>query len=126
MSTGTGDIVRFALRRLTRENFSAGRAIAQRPEFLAKRSSTQRQHNLAICNWKLSDLPAWLTPDVYLKRIQPALASIATSRISSSLRVSEPYASDIRAGRRRPHPRHWQTLATLAGVSPDGRKDLGK
>jgi hypothetical protein len=30
-----------------------------------------------------------------------------------------PYASDIRAGRRRPHPRHWLSLARLAGVSSD-------
>jgi hypothetical protein len=26
----------------------------------------------------------------------------------------EPYAADIRAGRRRPHPRHWEALAKLA------------
>jgi hypothetical protein len=31
--------------------------------------------------------------------------------------VSESYAADIRAGRRLPHPRHWEALAKLAGVS---------
>jgi hypothetical protein len=31
--------------------------------------------------------------------------------------VSLPYASDIRAGRRRPHPRHWLSLAQLVSVS---------
>ena len=100
----------------TRENFSTGRAIAQRPEFLTKRAATQRQHKLAICDWKPSDLPAWLTPDIYAKRIQPALARIATARISLSLGVSEPYAADIRKGRRRPHPRHWLALVELVGV----------
>jgi hypothetical protein len=33
-----------------------------------------------------------------------------------------PYAAEIRAGRRRPHPRHWEALAKLAGVSPDVQK----
>lgn len=28
-----------------------------------------------------------------------------------------PYAADIRAGRRRPHPRHWLALAELAGIA---------
>ena len=68
----------------TRENFSAGRAVAQQPESLAKRSSTQRQHKLAIRNWKAASLPAWMTPEVYQEQIQPALTSVATSRICSS------------------------------------------
>jgi len=33
--------------------------------------------------------------------------------------VSEPYSSDIQAGKRMPHPRHWQALAKLAGVLAD-------
>jgi CRISPR-associated endonuclease Cas1 len=102
----------------TRENFSAGRAVAQQPESLAKRSSTQRQHKLAIRNWKAASLPAWMTPEVYQEQVQPALAGVAKSRIAATLGVSEPYASDIRAGRRRPHLRHWQALAQLVGVSP--------
>jgi hypothetical protein len=31
------------------------------------------------------------------------------------MQVSEPYAAFVRSGRRRPRPRHWQTLAGLAG-----------
>ena len=31
--------------------------------------------------------------------------------------VSLPYAADIRAGRRLPHPRHWIKLAQLAGIT---------
>jgi CRISPR-associated endonuclease Cas1 len=101
----------------TNENFDAGRKRAQQPESLAKRSTTQRQHWQAIQTWKPSDLPAWLTRDVYVKQIQPALASVAKSRIRSALGVSEPYSSDIQAGKRIPHARHWQALAELVGVS---------
>jgi hypothetical protein len=44
---------------------------------------------------------------------------ITVSTISTALGISEPYATDIRAGKRKPHPRHWLTLARLVGVSPD-------
>jgi hypothetical protein len=104
---------------VTLENFDAGRKTAQRPEFLAKRSATQRQHKQAIQNWKPSDLPDWLTREVYVKQIQPALASVAKSRIRLTMGVSEPYSSDIQAAKRIPHPRHWQALAELVGVSAD-------
>ena len=100
-----------------REGFDVGRKAAQRPESLAKRSATQRMHKQAIQNWKPSDLPSWLTRDVYIERVQPALASIAKSRIRSALGVSEPYSSAIQAGKCIPHPRHWQALAELVGVS---------
>jgi CRISPR-associated endonuclease Cas1 len=102
---------------VTRENFDVGRKAAQRPEFLAKRSDTQRMHKQAIQNWKPGDLPAWLTRDVYVKQVQPALASVTKSKVRSALGVSDPYSSDIRSGKRVPHPRHWQALATLVGVS---------
>ena len=98
------------------ENFDLGRRTAQRPEFLAKRAATQRIHKQAIRNWKPSDLPAWLTRDVYIERVQPALASVAKSRIRSALGVSEPYSSAIQAGKHVPHPRHWEVLADLVGL----------
>lgn len=107
----------------TRENFDVGRKAAQRSDSLAKRAATQRMHKQAIQNWKASDLPSWLTRDVYVKRVQPALAHVAKSAIRSTLRVSEPYSSAIHAGQRVPHPRHWQALAQLVGLSfPDGDK----
>ncbi len=106
-------------KRATRKNFRVGRHIGQQPQHLAKRASTMRTHRRAIQDWEPSDLPAWLTRDVYVERVQPALASVAKSRIRSALGVSEPYSSDIQAGKRIPHPRHWQALAQLVGVSAD-------
>ena len=105
----------------SREHFDAGRKTAQKPEFLAKRSATQRRHKQAIQNWNASNLPAWLTRDVYVRRVQPALAGVAKARIRSALRVSEPYSSDIQAGKRIPHPRHWRALAQLVQISTDSQ-----
>lgn len=104
-------------KQVTDANFRAGRQSAQQPEYLAKRASTMRRHKQAIRNWNPWDLPASLTRDVYIKQIQPALASLAKVQIRSALGVSEPYSSDIRAGKRIPHPRYWQALAQLVGVS---------
>jgi ribosome-binding protein aMBF1 (putative translation factor) len=101
----------------TRENFHVGRKRAQQSDSLAKRSATQRRHRQAIHSWKPSDLPGWLTRDVYVKQVRPALAGVTKSRIRLALGVSEPYSSDLQAGRRIPHARHWQPLAQLAGVS---------
>jgi len=100
----------------TGQNFDAGRKSAQQPESLAKRSATQRLHQQAIQNWKDSHLPTWLTREVYLKEVQPVLANVAKSRIRAELGVSEPYSSDISAGKRIPHQRHWVVLARIAGV----------
>jgi len=41
-------------------------------------------------------------------------------KVSLSQLLSRWYVGRIRAGRRRPHPRHWQALAKLAGVSANG------
>jgi CRISPR-associated endonuclease Cas1 len=103
----------------TRVNFRAGRKHAQQPEYRAKRAATMRTHKRAIQGWKPSDLPAWLTRDAYVNRVQPALAGTAKSQLRSLLGVSEPYSSDIQAGRRIPHPRHWGALAKLVRLTPE-------
>jgi hypothetical protein len=103
----------------TRENFDAGRKSAQQPEFLAKRASTMQRHKQAIQNWNPSDLSAWLTEECYAREIRPRLRKLKVREIAQTLLVSQPYAAFIRAGRRRPHPRHWQALAQLSGVSQD-------
>ncbi len=93
-----------------------GRVAAQRPESQAKHAETQRRHQAAKREWLSSPKPDWPTETTYVDKIQPALATVAISRLASTLNVSESYAADIRAGRHRPHPRHWQALAGLAGV----------
>jgi hypothetical protein len=42
---------------------------------------------------------------------------LSIAALSSTLGVSESYAADIRAGRHRPHPRHWVAMARLV-ISP--------
>jgi hypothetical protein len=99
-----------------REVAKHGRLAAQTPKAQAKRLATRRRNARAEAAWKPSDQPAWLTERIYVERIEPKLASIRGDRLAKALQVSKPYAADIRAGRRRPHPRHWTKLAALVEV----------
>jgi hypothetical protein len=94
-----------------------GRVAAQNPQAKAHRRETKRRHDLARRGWSPSAHPAWLTGETYANQIQPRLARATLSRIASAIGVSIPYASDIRRGRRLPHPRHWEALAGLVGVT---------
>ncbi|MHB8486652.1 MAG: CRISPR-associated endonuclease Cas1 [Candidatus Acidiferrales bacterium] len=105
------------------EAAKSGRMAAQTPKAEALRSETARRQMAAKLAWNPSDLPAWLTEEVYHEKIQPKLATVTVSAIASALGVSKPYATDIRAGKRVPHPRHWLTLVKLVrGYHPLIRK----
>jgi CRISPR-associated endonuclease Cas1 len=94
-----------------------GRRLAHTPAAKARRSDTQRRHGAAKKDWSLSSLPAWLTKETFQQRIQPLLSKSTHAVISTTLGVSLYYAMDIRRGRRCPHPRHWEALARLGGIS---------
>jgi ribosomal protein L32 len=95
-----------------------GRVAAQSPESRRKHSETQRRHEAAKRAWRSSPKADWPDENTYVRQIQPRLAAVTISALASALVVSAPYAADIRAGRHRPHPRHWLALAELAGVVP--------
>jgi len=101
----------------SQKEFNKGRLVAQSPESRAQRSATQKAHIIANREWKPSKELAWLDRKTYVGKIQPRLTSVAVPVLQSVLGVSEPYAAFIRAGTRVPHPRHWQTLAQLVGIS---------
>jgi CRISPR-associated endonuclease Cas1 len=98
-----------------------GRMTAHAAGPRARLAETRRRHATAIRAWKPSSLPAWLTEEVYSNKIQPLLKDIANPAIMSTLGVSVTYAVAIRAGRCKPHPRHWEALAELVGSSPVSR-----
>jgi CRISPR-associated endonuclease Cas1 len=94
-----------------------GRLASKSAQSRARVAATQHRQQTAQRNWQPSSQPAWLTEEAYAKQIQPLLRNISLSQIASAIGVSILYASDIRRGRRRPHPRHWRTLAELVGVT---------
>ena len=94
-----------------------GRIVTLGADAQRKRSETQKRHEAAKWEWRNSSKAGSVSNEIYDTEIQPRLTSITIAEIASTLGVSEPYAAGIRSGRRRPHPRHWQILANLAGIS---------
>lgn len=94
-----------------------GRIAAHTPEAGTRRTKTRLRHAAAIKAWDPTALPGWLTEQAYREKIQPRLKSLTVPAVMRALGISQPYATDIRAGKRRPHPRHWHSLAELLGVS---------
>ena len=95
---------------------TTGRIVAQSAPARARRLETKRRHDLGRSNWSKLQHPSWLTSELYSTRIQPRLSEATLSEIASAIEVSIPYASDIRKGRRQPHPRHWLKLSNLVGI----------
>jgi CRISPR-associated endonuclease Cas1 len=94
-----------------------GRVVARSSEARAKHARSARTRALACHHWDSSTQPAWLTPEFFSKEIGPHLANLRTSTIRKQLGVSSWYASKIRKGAYRPHPRHWKVLARMTGFS---------
>ncbi len=94
-----------------------GRVASHTGQTELKRGEAQTRRFIAQRQWDKSSQPAWLTEKFYSEQIQPRLASIKIKTLAASLGISIPYASSLRAGRRRPHPRHWGTLARIVDVS---------
>ena len=97
---------------------AAGREKTLEPRAQAFRAESQRRHATAKKAWDPASHPSWLNEEAYRQKIQPVLIGISTSRIATTLGVSWAYASNVRKGKSLPHPRHWQTLAELTGVTP--------
>jgi CRISPR-associated endonuclease Cas1 len=116
---GRSDCVKCAVEVATKrlnEAARIGRVAAHTPEAIVKESRTQRQHAKARSSWTGSSQQSWLTKKIYAEKIQPSLAAFSTSAIASRIGVSRWYAGKIRRGYC-PHPRHWQALAQLVGIT---------
>jgi CRISPR-associated endonuclease Cas1 len=106
---------------ISRENMSRAALIChskpKTSKVKARISKALSDHAVAISWWSPSSLPAWLNEEFYVQKIQPQLRQLKVREIAKAMQVSQPYAAFIRSGRRRPHPRHWEELAKLVGVS---------
>jgi hypothetical protein len=94
-----------------------GQIATHRPEAEALRAETQRKQVAARKEWESSVRSDPINEGSYLQEIQPRFTGFTNSEIAFALHVSKPYAAEIRKGQRRPHPRHWQALAELVGLS---------
>ena len=92
----------------------AGRAKSHAQEAQAKRAQTQRRNTSARWAWQKSNEQSSIDEETYRHDVRPRLVLLRVGAISEALGISMPYASAIRAGKRLPHPRHWQALAKIS------------
>jgi hypothetical protein len=88
---------------VSRENLlvaaNLGRIATHAPEAEKRRAETQNRQREAIREWNSTDKPDWLNEKYYRETVVRSLKSIPVPAIAATLRVSEPYATDIRKGR---------------------------
>jgi CRISPR-associated endonuclease Cas1 len=92
-----------------------GRLASRQPEAQKKLIRSATKQALARFSWDSSQLPPWLTREFFLQKIHPLLATVSPSQLRSVLGISHFYGTKIRKGHV-PHPRHWLSLAGLAGI----------
>jgi CRISPR-associated endonuclease Cas1 len=93
-----------------------GGQVARTPQVKARVSRLLSDHAVANTWWSPADMPAWLTEQYFIEHIQPRLTNLKVREIANAIDVSHAYAALVRSGKRRPHPRHWQSLAQLVGA----------
>ena len=98
------------------EGAIAGRILAHTAKARRSRIATKRRHDAARREWVQLGQTS-ISEEEYRSRIQPLLLGLTVSAIARVLQVSTVYASHVRRGKRLPHPRHWEPLARLAGVT---------
>ena len=108
---------------VTRENIAKlshkGSEATLSPAAQAMRSETMKRHDAEQKAWNPGRHPAWLTEETYREQIQPLLKGISISAVAKALDMAWSYASELREGRKVPHPRHWLKLAELVGVAEE-------
>ena len=104
---------------------SAGTAAAHSANAKALRSQSARHNALARSAWDPSSLPDWLNAEAFAQKIQPLLANVTTSAISTALGVSWLYApTSVLARNARIHGigRSWRNWWGCSPTNPMSRE----
>jgi CRISPR-associated endonuclease Cas1 len=78
-----------------------------------RREANTRQRK-AQAAWDREHAGEEFDPEWYRMQILPRLADVSLTTIARATGMSDSSASKVRAGRRMPHPRHWEALGELS------------
>ena len=92
---------------------NSGTRPSHTPEATALRRSSNQRQQWDQATWEREHRGDDHDPEWFKTDILPGLASVPLSRIAEATGMSVSTASKIRAGRRIPHPRHWENLNQL-------------
>jgi CRISPR-associated endonuclease Cas1 len=93
-----------------------GRDPSQTAEARAKRHESLIAAKAAEREWQAAGAHPVITEQQFYEEVLPRLAELPLSRIERATGLSNSACSRIRRGCMTPHPRHWDTLASLAVV----------
>jgi len=79
----------------------------------AQRKTANQRQQWDQATWDQEHQGEVHDPEWFKCEILPGLSSVTLSRIARETGMSVSTASKIRAGRRMPHPRHWEALEAL-------------
>lgn len=92
---------------------SQGDNPSSRPSAKRKLARSIAENRKAAAAWEKAH-PGDADPGIFDREILPGLSGVPLSRIMGAAGISVRYASLIRRGSKRPHPRHWEALRALA------------
>jgi hypothetical protein len=88
---------------------TAGRDPSQTREARKQRGKKNSQRMQEQKDWE-AEHGAVADPDVFVREILPGLQDISLGAMANTTGLSQQYCSQIRRGRKVPHPRHWDSL----------------
>ena len=93
-----------------------GRDPSQTTEARAKRHESLLAAKAAEREWDAGGGHSAITEQQLYEEVLPRLAEVPLSKLERATGLSNSSCSRIRSGKMTPHPRHWDTLAKLAGA----------
>jgi CRISPR-associated endonuclease Cas1 len=81
-----------------------------------RRGATQSRQQRERREWAAANPGASPNPELFRREILPGIQAVPLSELARATGLSLLYVSQIRRGRRIPHPRHWPSLALLLSV----------
>jgi CRISPR-associated endonuclease Cas1 len=111
---GNSENIRKAHGRL-RELRAQGTEPMAAPEVRKKIGRNNRVRQRAILEWEAVHGRDW-DSTVFRQEVLPGLQNLTVTRMATQSGLSIQYCSQIRSGKKVPHPMHWEALARLAGT----------
>ena len=108
-STSLSDADRFDAR--------SGSRPSHTPEARARRQSANRLQRAEQAAWEIEHAGESVNPEWFRTNVLPGLANVTLPAIAKATGMSTSAAAKIRAGRRLPHARHWEALASLSRLT---------
>jgi hypothetical protein len=85
-----------------------------------KRGRTMSRRRRELREWHASHGAGCVEPDAFQREILPLLGTVPISDLVRATGLTHGYLSQVRRGKKSPHPRHWEALRQAVARSNEG------